>query len=58
MNQPFYLRKLWVKSKLEKRIMVTLSFNIITLKSGCRALADKGHSEHQRDWQTIRPPLK
>ena len=59
-NQPFYLRKLCVKSKHEKRITVTPPFNIITLESGCRALADKlelpiyfeGRSEHQIDRET------
>ena len=37
----FYLRKLCVKTDIEERIAVEPPFNVITLESGCRALADK-----------------
>ena len=40
-NRVFYLRKLCVKTDIEERIAVEPPFNVITLESGCRALADK-----------------
>ena len=40
-NKPFYLRKLCVKSTLEELITVSPPFIVVSLDSGCRALADK-----------------
>ena len=40
-NEAFYLRKLCVNSDLEEQIIVKPPFILVTLASGCRALADK-----------------